>query len=116
MHTLLIALVAVASLGQAQPHTELTKMLPSDGYEWGLFGSSTAIDGSRVFVGAPYDDENGSDSGAVYVYALGSMTETLKLHPGDSTASQFFGWDIQVGENHIAISAMIDSYYGPSKG
>ena len=34
------------------------------------FGRSVAIDGTTLVVGAYRDDDNGSDSGSVYVYDL----------------------------------------------
>ncbi|MBL4591665.1 MAG: FG-GAP repeat protein [Phycisphaerales bacterium] len=49
---------------------EKWKLLPSDGEELDLFGSSIVISGDIVIVGAPGDDDLDSASGAVYIYDL----------------------------------------------
>src|SRR5688572_18010905 len=43
------------------------------------FGNSVAISGTRVVVGAPYDDTGATDAGSVYVYDLGSATPTAPV-------------------------------------
>ena len=44
------------------------KLRASDGASHDYFGSSVSISGDYAIVGAPYDDDNGSASGSVYVY------------------------------------------------
>mmetsp|Transcript_4521 Transcript_4521/g.8667 ORF Transcript_4521/g.8667 Transcript_4521/m.8667 type:complete len:954 (+) Transcript_4521:281-3142(+) len=46
---------------------EEVKFVASDGADWDDFGWSVAIDGDRAIVGAPGDDDKGSDSGSAYV-------------------------------------------------
>jgi len=50
--------------------TEQAKLLPSDGAANDMFGSlrSVSIDGDYAIIGAPYDDDNGVDSGSAYVF------------------------------------------------
>src|SRR5262245_46689716 len=50
------------------------KLMASDGAASDLFGSSLAIDGSVIVVGAPRADVAGSDSGAAYVFRLSGST------------------------------------------
>ena len=47
-----------------------TKITASDGASNDQFGVSVALDGTTLVVGAYRDDDNGSDSGSVYVYDL----------------------------------------------
>lgn len=49
---------------------EEAKFLGSDGPAWGFFGTSLAVSGNRLFVGAPHDDENGEWSGSAYMFDL----------------------------------------------
>jgi hypothetical protein len=52
---------------------EEQKLLASDGAEDDRFGVSVSISGNVALVGAYLDDENGTNSGSVYVYALGDQ-------------------------------------------
>ena len=47
---------------------EVSKKTASDGAANDLFGGSVGISGDTVVVGANFDDDNGSDSGSVYIY------------------------------------------------
>jgi len=47
---------------------EKHKVIASDGYVNDRFGFSVAISGENVIVGAALDDDNGEDSGSVYIY------------------------------------------------
>eukprot|EP00562_Extubocellulus_spinifer_P022322 CAMPEP_0178623366 /NCGR_PEP_ID=MMETSP0698-20121128/6802_1 /TAXON_ID=265572 /ORGANISM="Extubocellulus spinifer, Strain CCMP396" /LENGTH=648 /DNA_ID=CAMNT_0020262449 /DNA_START=165 /DNA_END=2109 /DNA_ORIENTATION=+ len=45
-----------------------TKLLPKDGAEWDRFGSTVAMYGDTVVVGASADDDNGDYSGSAYTF------------------------------------------------
>ena len=45
-----------------------SKLLQSDGTVGDAFGQSVAVRGNMAIVGAPYDDENGRESGSAYVF------------------------------------------------
>ncbi len=49
---------------------ELYKLIASEGSTGDNFGTSVAIDGNTVLVGAPEDDDNGNQDGAVYVFTV----------------------------------------------
>jgi FG-GAP repeat len=53
--------------GGANTWGEVGKLLASDGEDFDRFGQAVAISGTTVVVGAPQDDDNGEDSGSVYV-------------------------------------------------
>jgi len=48
---------------------EQFKLVPRDADAGDRFGASVAIEGGRIAVGAPGDDELGADAGAVYVFS-----------------------------------------------
>jgi len=48
--------------------TQQAKLLASDGATGDAFGYSVSLDGDTVLIGAVYDDDNGLDSGSVYVF------------------------------------------------
>jgi len=47
------------------------KFTASDGQAYDEFGYSVALDGSWAVIGAPYDDDNGTDSGSAYIFRVG---------------------------------------------
>ena len=84
--------------------TEEAKLLASDSTSGDLFGSSVAISGNRVVVGAIFDDDNGSDSGSGYVFLRSdnSWTENSKILASDGSNGDQFG-------SSVAISASADT-------
>lgn len=53
--------------------SEDDKLTASDAAAGDQFGYSVAISGTRIVAGAPYDADNGSDSGSAYVFDLGDF-------------------------------------------
>lgn len=72
-----------------------------------LFGEAVAVDEDTVVVGAPGDDENGSNAGAAYVFGrdAGSWTRDQRLSPTDASAGDSFGQDVAVGSGLVAVGA-----------
>jgi hypothetical protein len=52
------------------PEVELQKLLASDGAASDNFGRYVSLsgDGNTALIGAPYDDDSGSDSGFAYLF------------------------------------------------
>jgi len=94
----------------------LFKLLPSDGIEGGFFGSSVAIYGNTIAIGAPSDDDNGSGSGAVYIFDLLTGQQRFKILAKDGTAGAFFGESVSVNEKFLLVGADGDSSYGHDFG
>ena len=61
------------------------KITASDGAQNDRFGYQVAIQGDKIIVGAPYDDDAGSSSGSVYVYNLDGTGE-VKITESDGAA------------------------------
>ena len=77
----------------AQP----TKLTAFDGAANDSFGSSVAATADKIFVGAFGDDDNGENSGSVYVYDANNLSATpTKLTAFDGVASGSFGSSIAV--------------------
>ena len=99
--------------------TEQAKLLPSDGAADDLFGRSVAVDGDTVVIGAPRDDDNGWNSGSVYVFtrdSTGGWSEQAKLLPGDGAASDRFGWSVAVDGDTAVIGDHDDDDNGLNSG
>ncbi len=68
-------------LGDRQRQT--AKLTAADGAAYDYFGSSVAVSGDTVVVGAYGDDDKGSNSGSAYVFVKpgGGWATTQRLQP-----------------------------------
>lgn len=92
--------------------TETAKLLPSDGAALDLFGYSVSVSGNYVVVGAYQDDDNGLNSGSVYLYEKPitgwiNTTETAKLTPTDGTASDNFGYSVAISGDVVVVGSYL---------
>jgi len=71
------------------------------------FGKVVSISGDVLIVGAPGEDQDGEDAGAVYVYKLTTNVWTLdaRIIPSDIAAGDRFGNAVKVTGNHIIVGA-----------
>ena len=83
------------------------KLLADDGKEGDRFGSSVAIEGDTIVVGAARSNYRGTNSGAAYVYTRsgGVWTQGLKLSPSDAGSGDHFGDEVKIKGNRIAVGA-----------
>ena len=101
--------------------TEIAKLTISDPSAGDELGKSVNVSDDVVFVGAWKDDENGNNSGAVYIYELpvdgwSSTTETLKVIASDGLDNNLFGNSISVSGDILVIGAFSDDDLGESSG
>ncbi|NJL60453.1 MAG: hypothetical protein HC887_13250 [Desulfobacteraceae bacterium] len=66
------------------------KLTSSEDYKYqdDRFGSSVAVSGNYIVVGAPYDADKGSNAGSVYIFQS-SGAQIAKLTAGDALAGDF---------------------------
>jgi len=55
--------------------TQQAKLMALDGQVWDWFGGSVSVDGDTAFIGVMGDDDNGGESGSVYVFTKESENE-----------------------------------------
>lgn len=95
---------------------EAQKLVPSDSAIDDNFGTGVFISGNTILITANGDDDNGSNSGSVYVFerdGSGTWVETQKLLAPDGAA------DDRWGTNGISMSgntALITSYNDDDNG
>ncbi|HEB61498.1 MAG TPA: PKD domain-containing protein, partial [Phycisphaeraceae bacterium] len=94
----------------------INKLVPADGAEADHFGSSVAMDAGVAVIGAKSDDDNGPNSGSVYVYDAATGNLNYKLLPDDGDAGDFFGNSVAVSGNIIAVGAIFDEPNGTRSG
>ncbi len=95
---------------------QLQKLTPSDGVGADLFGSSVAIDGDRVVVGAPFHDSEGETAGAAYVFDASDGSQLFKLTASDAAAGDQFGISVSISGNYAVIGSEFDDDDGTSSG
>ena len=114
---LAISGMAHTSSGQC----EIDELLAADGLAFDEFGTAVAISGDVLVVGAPRHDENGSSSGAAYVYRFdvkgsGTWAKEAKLLPVDVQTGDRFGYSVAVDGNVIVVGAYGDDDNGGAAG
>ncbi|MFI4854495.1 MAG: hypothetical protein ACIAQF_05900 [Phycisphaerales bacterium JB065] len=95
-------------LFDANTGQELIKIVASDGAESDGFGSSLAMDGGYLLVGAPGDDDLGSASGAVYLFDVSTAQELMKWTASDGAEFDNFGSAVAIHGQYAVISAPRD--------
>ena len=65
----------------------------NDAGEGDKLGSALALDGSRALVGSPFDDDQGNDAGAAYVFQFdgNAWSQQAKLTASDGSPDENFG-------------------------
>lgn len=87
------------------------KLIPADGAEMDLFGSSVSVDGDRALIGARLDDGIFPNSGSTYIFDLigDTWTETAKLLPVVELFNGEFGRAVSLSGDRALIGVESDS-------
>ena len=90
------------------------KIMAPDAQEGDAFGSAIDIQDSLLFIGAYFDDDNGSNSGSMYIYKKtnGYWYFLIKVVPTDSDQSDAFGASISVSGDDLLVGAYSDDDNG----
>lgn len=89
---------------------QLAKLLPNDGVEGDFFGWAVAVDGPLAVVGALLRDDNGSSSGAAYLFDTASGQQLGKLLADDGAPGDKFGYSVSIDGNMVLVGAS-GAYY-----
>ena len=100
----------------ANTGTEIAKLLAPDGAADDEFGFSVAIDGDLVVVGARSDDDNGAQSGSIYIYDLNLQQWVRKITPADGAAGDLFGYTVAIEGDLVLVGAYLDDDDGSASG
>ncbi len=85
------------------------KLLAADGNSGDNFGQSVSLNGDTILVGAPYDDDNGSNSGSAYVFTRsgGVWTQQAKLTAADGNSSESYGYAVSLTDDRALVGAYL---------
>ena len=83
------------------------KLTAADAAKGDAFGNVVSIDGTTAVVGAPKDDDTGSNSGAVYLFVRGAngWKQHAKLVPKDSAKLDAFGEAVDIQTSTLIVGA-----------
>ena len=96
--------------------TETAKLLPDDGAVEDFFGSSVAMSGTTVIVGAFGEDDNGISSGSAYLFDTTTGQQIAKLLPSDGAAYDGFGSSVAISGTTAIVGASGDDDNGNNSG
>jgi hypothetical protein len=103
-----IAIVAPLPIGRAQV-VEQAVLAAQDGTARSAFGSALAIEGDRIVVGVPDDDEQALDAGAVYIFERRlhfGWVEVAKLMATHPAPEGHFGRSLSLQGDRVLIGAL----------
>lgn len=96
------------------------KLTASDGVGGDGFGSEVALWTDTIIVGAPFDDDGGPDSGAVYVFRRNLQTnnwnQVQKVLGTDTAGGDHFGLSLGIYNDTFVAGAPDDDPNGMSSG
>lgn len=89
---------------------QVAKLSASDKEANDYFGSSVAISSGFAIVGAPFDDDNGKDSGSAYIFQRSGSTwsQVKKLLPAEVSAGDYFGNSVAINGDDAVVGAPRD--------
>ncbi len=94
------------------------KIKPSDLAQGDIYAAAMAVDGNIALVASEWDDDQGKDSGAVFVYRCDGRqwVEEQKLLPSDGQAGDNFGRSLELDGNLAVVGTHWDDDNGEKSG
>ena len=83
--------------------TGQTKITASDAGASDYFGSTVAFNDTKLFVGSPNDDDNGTNAGAIYVYDLDGSNEVKVVNT--TTSYERFAYALAASNSKFVVGA-----------
>jgi hypothetical protein len=96
-----------ASLIDANNGALLHSLNPTDSMEGDRFGSSIAIDGDYVVVGARNDDTHATGAGSAYLFDRETGQQLYKFEPTGSKANDNYGWSVAIHGDLVGVGSRI---------
>lgn len=84
---------------------QLSKLYADDIAVGDGFGASVALRGGMLLVSSFRDDDNGEDSGSVYLFDLESGVQVRKFLPEDGGAGELFGTTVDLNDSLVVVGA-----------
>ncbi|MFQ5613515.1 MAG: hypothetical protein ACE5H9_15430 [Anaerolineae bacterium] len=100
---------------------QVVKLTSDDIAPGDRFGWSVGISGNFAVVGAPADQDRGTDTGSVYIFerdhgGADNWGQVKKLIANDAAMYDIFGYALSIAENSVVVGAWGKSDAGSSSG
>jgi hypothetical protein len=100
---------------------QVLQLLAPDGELNDRFGYAVSVSGNLIAVGAPWDADNGSQSGSVYIFSKDAGGPdnwgfVQKIKPGDGMMGDAFGYSISLNGSTLLVGAYFDDDNGSNSG
>jgi len=98
--------------------SQQAKLIADDGATDDFFGFSVALSGDTAVIGAPNDDDRGSNSGSAYIFTRNGSTwsQQAKLIADDGATDDSFGESIALSGDTVVIGMYRDDDRGSNSG
>ena len=98
--------------------TQQRKLTASDAADHQQFGSSVAISGDYIIVGANSDDNAGNGAGSAYVFTRNgtSWTQQAKFIADDAASEDNFGYRVSISGDYAIVGALGNDDAGTYSG
>ena len=83
--------------------TQQQKLTASDGGNRDMFGLNLSISGDYAIIGAPGDEDKGTDAGAAYIFTRSGTTWTQQKKVLPYGTSETFGWYVSIGGDYAVV-------------
>lgn len=100
--------VAPALVPRALAQCQRSKLTDAAGAAGDKFGWALSTQGPTVLVGVPFDDDQGSNSGSVFVYdtTLSETTLVQQIWRSGGTVGDGFGWCIDLEASTVMVGVL----------
>ena len=107
VQVILVGLVLGIGLAAVVAHATEVKLTADDAAAGDIFGVSVSISGDYAIVGAYFDDDNGSDSGAAYIFVRdgSSWNQQQKLTDASCGLNDTFGWSVSISGDYAIVGS-----------
>lgn len=115
------AYVFARDLGGEDAWGQMKKVLPADSADNVWFGTTAAIKGTTLVVGAAWDDSTLVNQGAAYVFyrdlgGIDNWGEIKKLIASDANGDDLFGYDVALDGTYVVVGAAWSAGGGTERG
>ncbi|MFT6336355.1 MAG: hypothetical protein ACJATI_003114 [Halioglobus sp.] len=103
-----------------EPWLEVGILKADDAESDDEFGYDVSISGTNAVIGARFEDSDGVNSGAAYIFEQGDIFETWtqsrKLEPNNVGANFEFGTSVDISGNHVVVGSPHNNTEGVNAG
>lgn len=114
----LVPLLAAATMGGSVLEIDEGALQFSTPAAWDRVGEAIAVDAGLAVVGTRWDDTQGADAGAAYIFehTAGSWTQVTKLYASDANAVDQFGSSVAISGNTVVVGTPTSDGVAPNEG